>query len=104
MKVSVIADSDTVTGMRLAGVKEVSEVDDPKEALVVLKKNIKDEDVGVVILSEKLAEAVRGELTAITEDLVMPIIVEIPDKKGPLETKIDPVKEMVRRAVGVDIK
>jgi V/A-type H+-transporting ATPase subunit F len=104
MRVSVIGDFDTVTGFKLAGVKDTKEVGDPKDAIPILKKEIKKEDIGVIIITERIAEEIRDEMKAFTEDLVMPIIVEIPDKKGPMEAKIDPIKEMVRRAVGVEIK
>jgi vacuolar-type H+-ATPase subunit F/Vma7 len=30
--------------------------------------------------------------------------VEIPDKSGPIEKKVDPIKELIRKAVGVEIK
>jgi V/A-type H+-transporting ATPase subunit F len=104
MRVSVIGDFDTVTGFKLAGVQDANEIKEPSEAVPLLKKKIKDEDVGVIIITERIAEEIRDDIRPFTEDLVMPIIVEIPDKKGPLEMKVDPIKEMVRRAVGVDIK
>ncbi|MFO7791741.1 MAG: V-type ATP synthase subunit F, partial [Candidatus Saliniplasma sp.] len=61
-------------------------------------------DVGVVLLSERIAEDIRDEMDRISEEKELyPVIIEIPDKKGPLEDKEDPLNKKIRRAVGIDI-
>ena len=49
-------------------------------------------------------EKLREEIKSISEERMSPLIVEIPDKFGPIEKKVDPLKELVKRAVGVEIK
>lgn len=104
MKISVIGDSTTVTGFRLAGIKDAYEVEEASEAVGVLKGLFKDGKMGLIIISEKVADQIRRDLGKLAEGKVMPLVVEIPDKRGPLEKKVDTIKELVKRAVGVEIK
>ena len=103
MEIGVVGDFDTVTGFRLAGVKKAYEVDDPGAAVERLKKLIKG-DTGLIIITEKLAEQIRDEIAVLTEGKAFPLIVEIQDKRGPIEGKVDPIKALIKKAVGVDIK
>ena len=103
MKIGVVGDFDTVAGFRLAGVREGYEVDGPGAALESLKKLMK-EDIGVIIITEGLAEEIRDETAALLEGKALPLLVEIPDKKGPIEGKMDPIMALIKKAVGVDIK
>jgi V/A-type H+-transporting ATPase subunit F len=104
MRISVIGDFDTIVGFRLAGIKDAHEVEDPKEAVEILRELIRDEDVGLIIITERLADEIRSETKKMFEGRVTPLLVEIPDKSGPIEKKVDPIKELIRKAVGVEIK
>jgi V/A-type H+-transporting ATPase subunit F len=103
MKIGVVGDFATITGFRLAGVKEAYEVEEPKAAVETLKKLMKD-DVGLIIITERLADEIRDETAALIEGKTFPLIVEIPDKRGPVEGKVDPIMALIKRAVGVEIK
>jgi V/A-type H+/Na+-transporting ATPase subunit F len=104
MKISVIGDFDTITGFRLAGIKDTYEVEDPGKAVEVIKDLFKNMEMGVIIITEKIADNIRAELKDISEGKVTPLVVEIPDKHGSIEKKVDPIKELVKRAVGLEIK
>ncbi len=104
MKISVIGDFDTITGFRLAGIKDTYEVEDPTKAVEVIKDLFKNMEMGVIVITEKIADNIRTELKEISEGKVTPLIVEIPDKHGSIEKKVDPIKELVKRAVGLEIK
>ncbi len=104
MKIGVIGDSNTVLGFRLAGVRETRETEDPKEALEALRAFFRDKDTGLIIITERLADQLRSEIERLTRGVVTPLLVEIPDKEGAIERKVDPINELVRRAVGVEIK
>lgn len=104
MEICVVGDPDTVTGFKLAGIKEGYKVGEASEALGILRDLIKEKDMGLIIVTERIGEELREEIKAMTEGKVTPIIVEIPDKGGPIEKKIDPIKELVKRAVGIEIK
>ncbi len=104
MKIVVIGDSTTVTGFRLAGVKKGYVAEEVEDAKKVLNEVARDSEVSLIILTERLAQELRKEISYLTESRVTPLIVEIPDKFGPIEGKVDPIKELVRKAVGVEIK
>lgn len=103
MKIGVVGDFDTVTGFRLAGVKETYDVEEPGAVMEALKKLMK-EDIGVIIITERLADQIRDETAELIEGKTLPIIVEIPDKKGPIEGKADPIMALIKKAVGVEVK
>jgi V/A-type H+-transporting ATPase subunit F len=104
MKIGVIGDSTTVLGFKLAGVKDAIETQDPTKAVEALRRLFKNQEMGLIIITERLADKLRDEIDKLTEGVVTPLIVEIPDKSGTIEKKVDPIKELVRRAVGVEIK
>ena len=112
--IAVIGDRETATGFRLAGVQavyEVSQSQDEKEreneTLNLLDKLVNDGSA-IIIINERLAaEArVRDKIRAINENKrgVTPIIVEIPDKRGPMEQKVSEIERLIKRAVGVALK
>lgn len=104
MKVGVVADEDTVTGFRLAGVRVGYPVDKPEEALEKIRELAHNKEVGIIIVTERIMEKIRGEVENILGERTFPLVVEIPDKGGKIEKRVDPLNELVRRAVGVDIK
>jgi V/A-type H+-transporting ATPase subunit F len=103
MEIGVVGDFDTVAGFRLAGVKEAYEVEESGAAVESLRKMMK-EDIGLIIITERLADEIREEMDALTAGRALPLIVEIQDKKGPIEGKVDPIMALIKKAVGVDIK
>ncbi|AFK21934.1 V-type ATP synthase subunit F [Pyrococcus sp. ST04] len=102
MKVVVMGDSDTVVGFKLAGVHEVYEFDyselSIERARNKLRELVEREDVGIILITERLAEKI-GELPEVN----LPIILQIPDKFGSIYGE-ELLKEIVRRAIGVEIK
>lgn len=104
MKIGVIGDFETVTGFRLAGIKDAYEVEELSEAVDLLKGIVKNEEIGLIIITEKIADDIRDEIKELFEKRITPLLVEIPDKNGPIEKKRDPIKELIRRAVGVEVK
>lgn len=108
--IAVIGDRETAIGFRLAGVRAVYEVprdEKEKETLNLLDKLVNDGST-IIIINERLAaEArVRDKIRAINENKrgVTPIIVEIPDKRGPMEQKVSEIERLIKRAVGVALK
>lgn len=102
MEIVFIGDEHTVTGFRLAGLKRIFGNEDGKENL---NKILADKTIGVLIVTERFAEENR----AIVEEhkfskKITPIIVEVPDVSGPLERAVDPIKELIKRAIGTDVK
>ncbi|WXG45874.1 MAG: V-type ATP synthase subunit F [Candidatus Atabeyarchaeum deiterrae] len=104
MKVAAIADSDTIIGLRLAGVRDSYLVESPQQAEEMLRKVLQDQDVGLIILTEKIADKVRDMINDFTSQRTFPVIVEIPDKRGTEQGRRDPLKDIIRRAVGLEVK
>lgn len=105
-KVVVVGKKDMATGFSLAGVDETYVPADDYETEKRLEKLLESSDVGVILLSESLAEEVREELKKLKnkkKDSLYPLIIEIPDKEGAMEKREDPLQEKIKRAVGVDI-
>lgn len=103
-KVVVIGSDDMVLGFTLAGVDQGIVPEDDYEAVKNIEHLIEEPDIGVILISEQVAEDIREDLKRIRrkKDLY-PVIVEIPGKEGPLEEREDPLKSKIRRAVGIDI-
>ena len=101
MKFYVIADEHTVTGFKLVGLdgEVVESADETSEAL---KKAFSSSDIGIIIITEKLASLVREEIEGFIFGHAFPLIIEIPDRTGPMEDRVS-IRQMVRSAVGVNV-
>ncbi|MDF0592821.1 V-type ATP synthase subunit F [Methanotrichaceae archaeon M04Ac] len=105
LKIAIVGDSDTVSGFRLGGVTRsyVVKVEEPIDA--ILAELIADEMVGVIAITERLAEANRSVIDEANKGKkrVTPILVEISDKNGPIVREVDPLKALIKSAIGVEI-
>jgi V/A-type H+/Na+-transporting ATPase subunit F len=101
LKFHVIGDADTVLGFRLAGVEGdiVQTADETRESL---DRAFGRKDLGVLIMPERTAQAVRQQVDQHVTKATFPLIIEIPDILGPMEGR-KTVKEMIRAAVGVSL-
>lgn len=102
MKMYLISDNiDTKTGMRLAGVEGVvvHEIDEVKNAL---NEALKDKDIGIILITEKLGKLVAEEIKDIKLNYHTPLVVEIPDRHGTGRTP-DSITKYVREAIGLRI-
>ena len=101
MKLAAICDADTAVGLRLAGLHDIYIADDNP---VRLLDTISDrDDIGIVFITEQMAEQIKRDLKEFRLRYDIPIILEIPDKTGRLEGHVDFVSHLVKRAVGIDI-
>lgn len=99
--IAVVADSDTITGFRLGGIKEVYTVESSEEAPKIIK-NLTLEGYSIIITTEKIGDEIRNFIDKITKNRTLPIIVEVPDKTGPIKRAADPIQELVKRAIGIE--
>ncbi len=101
MKLAALCDKDTAVGLQLAGIKEtyVSKEDTAK----IWKELSEREDIGIIFVTEKIAEELQRELKDFRLCNNIPIILEIPDKKGRLKDHVDFVSHLIKKAVGVEI-
>jgi len=101
MKLASICDKDTAVALRLAGVQELYIPNG--DAVKIWNQLSGRDDIGVVFITEKIAEAIGRDLNEYRLRNTLPIIVEIPDKKGRRKDHVDYVSHLIKKAVGVDI-
>ncbi|XP_064905476.1 V-type proton ATPase subunit F [Columba livia] len=105
--IAVLGDEDTVTGFLLGGVGELDKHRKPNFLVVEKETSLAEieetfrsfvsrEDIGIILISQSLAELIRHAVEAHTRPL--PAVLEIPSKEHPY----DPAKDSVlRRARGL---
>ncbi|HHW22315.1 MAG TPA: ATP synthase subunit F [Clostridiaceae bacterium] len=103
MKMFLISDNiDTTTGLRLAGVEGVV-VKGREETLGALEKAMADNDIGIVLITELLADLIPDVISDIKLNRSRPLIVEIPDRHGTRRPP-DYIIKRVNDAVGIKLE
>jgi V/A-type H+-transporting ATPase subunit F len=102
MKLAALCDKDTGVGMMLAGIHMVYTPD--TNILQVWQDIIRHDDIGVLFITEGLADSLGKHLAEYRIRNTTPIIIEIPDKKGKLDGHIDFVSHLIKKAVGIEVK
>jgi len=103
VKIVVVGDEDAVAGLRLAGVTQGRIVKTPSEAERAIREAVSDEEVAVLVLTEDVASMVRP----LVQELYLkprPVVVEVPPRKWAREEREDPIRELLRRAIGVEVE
>ena len=101
-KIAVIGDRDTVTGFRLVGVSETAIPKSADETRDLLYSFFRDPNMGLVIITEPLAAEVEDTIVELSQSPV-PVILLISDRNGSTGTYETVLKELIRRAVGIEI-
>lgn len=102
MKVFILSDNThTLTGMRLSGVEGVV-VHEREDILKELAKAKEKRDIGILLITELLAERVQLELNQMKLSRSLPIIVEIPDRHGTRRPP-DFLTRYIRESIGLKI-
>lgn len=101
MNFFVIGDRETVLGFRLVGVDGLV-AGDRDGALAALNDVVLREEVGIVLLTERVAAQIRDEVDSRLYGFGFPLILEIPDATGPAPNRLQ-IEDVVRKAIGVSI-
>jgi V/A-type H+-transporting ATPase subunit F len=102
MRFSLISDNlDTAVGMRLVGIDGVL-AHTPDEVRQALETAMDDQQVAVVLITEKLVQQCPDLVYDLKLNRKRPLIVEIPDRHGSGRAK-DSITRYVREAIGVKI-
>ena len=103
MRIAAIGDRDTIAGFRLAGVRYAYSASGATDTKDALKKILGINDIAILFITADLYPHVSSQLSERRmKGEVYPIVVEIPPMSG--EMKEDPIREIVRRAVGIDME
>jgi V/A-type H+/Na+-transporting ATPase subunit F len=101
MKFFCIGDDDTAMGFRLAGIPTRSATT-AEHAQAAVSEALAQGDCGILIITERLADAIRPRIEAIRSEREDPLIVEIPGAEGPLPGRKS-LRDLVQEAVGMRI-
>jgi len=102
MKFFLLSDNvDTLTGMRLAGIKGIL-VHERKEVLAALEDACSRSDIGILLVTELLAEKVAEELKSVRLDSTKPIVTIIPDRHGE-RRRSDYITNYIKESIGLKI-
>jgi vacuolar-type H+-ATPase subunit F/Vma7 len=106
-QIAIIGDEDTVIGFGLTGVKHLSPIstdDQDDEIIAIIKEYIQNSKIGFVLITQNVAERVRHTFELLKQAKALyPIFIELPDKHGELPDREDPIKTLIRRAIGMEI-
>ena len=97
-----MCDSDTAVGLRLGGVHEVH-VPKAGNALDIWNQISNQDEIGIILITEIFAEELDKYLKDFRISNNLPIIVEIPDKKGRKKDHVDFVSHLIKKAVGIEV-
>ena len=92
---------DTQMGMRLAGIGGVC-VHTVPEVSRELEKAIKNEDIAVILMTEKLVELCSEQIYDIKLNFKRPLIVEIPDRHATSQIT-STISKYVEEAIGIKL-
>ncbi|MDE7361837.1 MAG: V-type ATP synthase subunit F [Oscillospiraceae bacterium] len=102
MKFYLISDNaDTKMGMRIAGIEGVV-ANTAEDTLKALESAVEDENVAVVLMTEKLVGLCHDKVYDIKLNRRRPLIVEIPDRHGN-SGAIDAISRYVEEAIGIKL-
>lgn len=102
MKFFLISDNtDTLLGLKLVGI-EGEVVHTRSHFLEVLSKKMKDESIGIILVTTKLVDMCPDIISEIKLKQTKPLITEIPDRHG--QSKIgETIDGYVSEAIGVKL-
>lgn len=101
MQYYIIGDEDAVLGLGMVGVRG-SIVRNPEEATKAFQSALENKEIGIIIITEKIAELIRTTVDKYLFTVRFPLIVEIPDRTGPVSGRLG-IREMVNAAIGIKL-
>lgn len=102
MKIFLISDNiDTLVGMRLAGVKGIV-VHTKDEVNNEIDEVLAKKEVGILLITEKLASLVPERISTMKLDKGLPLVVEIPDRHGMKKEK-EFLTRHIKESIGIKI-
>lgn len=101
MKIIALADTDNAAGLRLAGVKTIC-INNNEELKNHYKKLIEDKEIGLILITEGLAQNIKNEIDEFKMFKNTPLILEIPERTGSKKNK-NYLTNFINESVGLKI-
>ena len=100
--IALIADKNTVTCFKLAGLSDVHSVEDARGAEKCVEALLEKDNLKVVLVSGSIWNSIQI-FEKITERQT-PLIIPIPDLQGSKMLKTDLIVELIKRKTGIEVK
>jgi len=100
--IALIADKNTVTCFKLAGLSNVHSVKDAKGAEKSIQALLEKNNLKIVLVSEGIMN--KTQIFEKIADRQSPLIIPIPDLQGPKTLKTDLIIELIKRKTGIEVK
>ncbi len=98
MKTLLITDSnDAKVGLRLAGIDAVM-ASDSEEALELSRKAIRNDEIGLLLITDRLASPIYDEIMALKLTASGTMIMTIPDPGSDFQNRI---AQYVQKSIGI---
>jgi len=102
MRSYLISDNvDTFVGMKMAGIESIV-LHEREEILEKIAELKKDQEIGIIIITEKIARLIPDEVSNIKLSKEGPLLAEIPDRHGSTKGS-DSIVRYVKEAIGLKI-
>jgi len=101
--IALVADKNTITCFKLAGLKNVYCVENAAEAEKHIRKLSEDPNLAIILVAERVVNQIYGTLEK-TIERKYPLIVPIPDTGDSTTMKTDLIVELIRRKAGIEVK
>lgn len=102
-RIALVADKRTATCFKLAGLRDVYHVESAEEAEKCVRALLEKSDITVVLITQRIVDQIDSTMKRIAESKY-PVIIPIPDTKGPIRLRTDPIVELIKRKTGIEIK
>ncbi len=103
MRAFLVSDNhDSLAGLRMAGIGGVV-VSGAEDARAALRSSLEQKDLGILLVTEKVAAWVPEDVRRLRESGELPLVVEIPDRHGTSRGQ-DFLTRYVRDAIGVKME
>jgi V/A-type H+-transporting ATPase subunit F len=103
MKIAFVVDRSTAACFKVAGVRDVYSVKTAEEAKEKMDELLKDQDILAILIVDHLFNQI-SEVAERAEKRTYPLVTSIAGTKGPVAVKTDPLAELIRRKVGIEVK
>lgn len=102
MRSFLISDNvDTFVGMKMAGIPGIV-LHEKEEIIKKIQELKQDKDIGIIVVTEKIAALVPELVNEIKLSKERPLLVEIPDRHGSGKGK-DSIVRYVKESIGLKI-
>ena len=65
--------------------------------------NLVKKNFSIIITTEKIGDKFRDKIEKLASERTLPMIIEIPDKTGSIKRESDPMRELIKRVIGVEM-